>query len=225
MEVVALNGWAQKAESLREVLPEGSATVYYGDCASVETVFKRLQQANPEPDVLLGWSLGGQLSVRAVAAGIIKPKKLVLLGAPFQMVADKHFRGGSPKALVAASRFALAANAELMLREFQATMLAKGDSCAEAIKAVAPQYLAPMEGMQWLFWFDELARYSCRELDFSGFPPTHIIHGEEDAVIPFANAEAFCERIAGAQLHRLKKCGHAPHWHDANFVKAVITGA
>lgn len=225
MSVLAINGWAQKADSIRSILPESADLVGYGDCNNVEEVFKRIAATNPEPDVMVGWSLGGQLALRAVAAGVARPKKLVLLGAPYQMVADKHFKGGTPKMMVLASRAALATNAEFMLREFQAGMLAKGDSKEAAIKATAPAYLAPVEGMEWLFWFDELERFSCRHLDFSGFPPTHIIHGDNDAVIPFANAEHLHAQIAGSTLHKLEKCGHAPHWHDENFVKTIITDA
>lgn len=225
MKVLALNGWAQKAESIRNVLPEGAEIVGYGDCASVETVFKRMQEAHAEPDVLFGWSLGGQLSVRAVAAGIIRPKRLVLMGAPYQLVSDREFKGGVNKAVVMASRLALATNAEFMLKEFQGTMLAQGDSLAATVRAEAKDWVAGTEGMEWMFWFDELAHFSCRHLDFGGFPPTDIIHGDGDAVIPFGSAEAFHARIAGSTLHRMKKCGHAPHWHDANFVKTVITGA
>lgn len=225
MNVFALSGWAQRAASLDAVLPENAVKVDYGDCTSVEQVFRRITGSGlAQPDVAVGWSLGGQLLVRATAAGVIAPKKLVLLGAPYQLVADKQFRKGKPKMVVAASRLALQANAGLMLREFQAEFLAQGDSNAAAIRAVAPQYLALGEGMHWLFWFDELAHFSCAGLDFGGFPPTHIIHGQRDAVIPYANAAAFAERIAAASLHALPECGHAPHWHDANFVKQVITG-
>lgn len=225
MRVLALNGWAQQAESIRNVLPEDAQIVYYGDCASVEAVFKRLQAADTTPDVLFGWSLGGQLAVRAVAAGILRPKKLVLMGAPFQLISDKQFKGGVMKPVIAASRLALQANADMMLREFQGMMLAQGDSKAKQVRAAAKDYVAPSAGNEWLFWFDELAHFSCRHLDFADFPPTHIIHGEEDAVIPFGSAVAFHSHIQGSTLHRIEKCGHAPHWHDANFVKTVITGA
>lgn len=226
MKVLALSGWAQYAASLDAVLPDDATKIDYGDCKSVEAVFKRIAESGAaEPDVAVGWSLGGQLLVRATAAGVIAPKKLVLLDAPYQLVADKQFRKGKAKMMVAASRLALQANASLMLREFQAEFLAQGDSNAAHIREVSPQYLAAEEGKEWLFWFDELAHFSCAGLDFGGFPPTHIIHGQRDAVIPYANAEAFCERIAASTLHSLPKCGHAPHWHDANFVKQVITGA
>lgn len=226
MKILALSGWAQYAQSLDNVVPEGAEKIFYGDCASVAAVFARIQAAGmPQPDIVIGWSLGGQLLVRAIAAGIIRPKRLVLLAAPFQLVADKHFRGGKPRLMVAASRLALLADAGFMLRQFQADMLAQGDSNAAAIKEISPQYLAPTDGMEWLYWFDELARFSCRDLDFSAFPPTDIIHGHNDAVIPYANGEAFAEHIRGSRLHGLEKCGHAPHWHDANFVKQVITGA
>lgn len=225
MPSLALSGWAQTADALSDVLPDGSQKITYGDCVDVPAVFSRMREANAAPEVAVGWSLGGQLLVRAIAAGVVRPQRLVLLGAPWQLVADKRFVGGKPKAMVAGSRLALKAAQEKMLSEFQKEFLAYGDSNAAHIKAVAPQSLDLCPQNDWLRWYDELASFSCADLDFSGFPRTVVIHGEKDVVIPPANATAFAQAITGAELHMLPKCGHAPHWHDANFVRQVITGA
>jgi pimeloyl-[acyl-carrier protein] methyl ester esterase len=221
MQVLALSGWAQYAASLGNVLPDDAHRVDYGDCTTVEAVFKRLS-LTPEPDVAVGWSLGGQLLVRAVAAQAIRPKHLVLLGAPYQLVANAHFRGGRPKMATKALRMAFTLNADALLQKFQADFLAEGDCHAEHIKNAAPHFLAPAACNEWLFWLDQLIEFSCKGLDFSAFPRTDIIHGKQDAVIPFANAERFAECIPHAVLHALPDCGHAPHWHNANFVKTVI---
>lgn len=225
MKTLALSGWAQYPESLANVVPEDTTFFSYGEYGSVDACFaamKKLPQTSPH--IAIGWSLGGQLLVRAIAEGVLKPKWLVLLAAPFQLVADSQFRGGVPKAVVNASRLALKANPGLMLSEFQAMLLARGDSRADHIKAVSPKFLAQDKQMHWNFWYDELVRFSCYEIDFSRFPPTDIIHGTEDAVIPYPNALAFAKRLPVSSLHRLNFCGHAPHWHDANFVRRVITG-
>ncbi|MCH2548031.1 MAG: alpha/beta hydrolase [Alphaproteobacteria bacterium] len=223
MSVLALSGWAQYAASLDAILPDNALKVEYGDCTSVEAVFNRIQSANiAEPDVAIGWSLGGQLLVRAIAAGVIAPKHLVLLGAPYQVVADKYFKAGKNKFTIGASRLALKVNADAMLQQFQADLLAKGDSNSAHIKAIAPQYLAPSDCNAWLFWFDELERFSCRDLKLSNFPPTTIVHGKNDAVIPYPNSLEFADKIKNSTLHSLENCGHAPHWHDTNFVKSII---
>lgn len=224
MRVLALSGWVQYAQSLDSVLPDDAVKIAYGDCSSVEAVFKRMKEAEmPQPDVAVGWSLGGQLLARAVAAGVIAPKRLVLLGAAYQLVSDKHFSGGKSKMVIGATRLALQANMSATLKQFQVESLAQGDSHSEFIRATAPQFLNLDEENDWLFWFDELARFSCRTLDFSGFPRTSIVHGQNDPVIPYANAIEFNKRIDAATLHSLPNCGHAPHWHDANFVKSIIT--
>jgi pimeloyl-ACP methyl ester carboxylesterase len=224
MHVLALSGWAQFANSLEDVLPPDAHSVSYGDCAGPDEVFARLAVV-AQPDVAVGWSLGGQLLVRAVAAGIIRPRHLVLLGAPYQLVADARFPEGKSKRVVAGSRLALKLGAGLMLREFQHDFLAYGDREAASIKRIAPRYLDLRPQNDWLLWYDELARFSCADVDFSAFARTSIIHGTKDVVIPPANATAFARSIKGAELHLLEECGHAPHWHDANFVKQVITGA
>lgn len=224
MSVLALNGWAQAPEALSMVLPDNASIFSYGEYHKVDDCFAALKQGETAPDVAVGWSLGGQLLVRAVAAKVLQPKRIVLLAAPFQLVSDAHFHGGVPKAMLMASRLALAAAPAKMLEEFQAYMLGKGDSKEEQIHAKAPRYLNQNPHMHWLFWFDELMRYSCRELDFSNFPSTDIIHGTEDAVVPFASGKAFAEHIPHACLHRLPMCGHAPHWHNPVLVSSIICG-
>lgn len=225
MKALALSGWAQYVASLDSVLPENAHKIDYGDCTSVDAVFQRIAESGMhQPDVAVGWSLGGQLLVRATAAGIIQPKHLVLLGAPYQLVADKRFKGGKPKMMATALRLAFTANADALLNRFQAEFLAQGDSHAECIKEAAPHFLAPAACNAWLFWLDELIHYSCSGLDFSHFPRTSIIHGQNDAVIPYANAVEFSQKIQNSTLYPLANCGHAPHWHDANFVRNVITG-
>lgn len=225
MKSLALSGWAQYAASLENVLPENAHKIDYGDCTSVEAVFQRISESGmQQPDVAVGWSLGGQLLVRATATGIIQPKHLVLLGAPYQLVANKQFREGKSKMMTAALRLAFTTNADALLNRFQAEFLAQGDCNAGCIKEAAPHYLAPAACNAWLFWLDELIHYSCSELNFGHFTRTSIIHGQNDAVIPYANAVEFSHKIQHSTLYSLPNCGHAPHWHDANFVRNVITG-
>jgi pimeloyl-ACP methyl ester carboxylesterase len=38
--------------------------------------------------------------------------------------------------------------------------------------------------------------------------PTLIIHGDDDAVVPYANAEVVRGAIAGSKKHKLKAAGH-----------------
>ncbi len=42
--------------------------------------------------------------------------------------------------------------------------------------------------------------------------PTLIIHGDDDAIVPYPNAEVLKGAIAGSRLHRLRSAGHMFFW-------------
>ncbi len=56
------------------------------------------------------------------------------------------------------------------------------------------------------------------ELGFHGIklgqikPPTLIIHGDDDRLLPHANAEILQKKIAGSKVHILKGIGHMFFW-------------
>lgn len=224
MKVITLAGWAQKSESIASLAPDGAEVVCldYGRHASYDAFLNALPEAI-EADMAIAWSLGAQLAMRLVAAGRLQAKQLVLIAPPYQLVADKHFPAGVSAKLVKASRLGLSLQPQGMLRQFQSASLALGDSHKAGVMREARQWLAE-QGYHFLEWFDILAGFSAFALEFAGFPQTTIIHGREDAVIPFANGELLAAKIPSARLVAVEKCGHAPHWHDANFVKAVING-
>lgn len=221
MSTLALSGWGQPADALAPVCPADTVFFDYAAHPSVDACMAELGKCRA--DVAVGWSLGGQVLVRAVAAGIFKPKRLVLIAAPFQCAADAFFPLATPPAMLAASRAGFIANADAMLKQFS-MFLALGDVKQQEVVRQLLGHAAPVAGENWLFWFDELVRFSCRSLDFSQFPPTDIIHGREDAVIRMAQGEAFQKAIPHAQMHVMAGCGHVPHWHDASFVRRVIKG-
>lgn len=222
MSMLTLSGWGQPPDALAPVCPAGTQFFNYAAYPSVDACMAEL--GKHQCDTVIGWSLGGQIAVRAVAAGILRPKRLVLIAAPFQCCADAFFENATPAAMLAASRAALVANADAMMQQFIA-FLAMGDSNPQNIIHHLMRHRATIKKQNWLFWFDELVRFSCRSLDFHHFPPTDIIHGDHDAVIRFPQALAFENAIPNATLHKFSGCGHVPHWHDPERVRQIIAGA
>jgi 3-oxoadipate enol-lactonase len=52
--------------------------------------------------------------------------------------------------------------------------------------------------------------------------PTLVIHGDADPLVPYANAETLVERIPGAQLVRLRGCGHLAMWEQPAELTRVL---
>jgi len=53
--------------------------------------------------------------------------------------------------------------------------------------------------------------------------PTMVIHGDDDAIVPFANADVLSKGIAGARLHVLKGVGHMFFWEAPQETAKVAT--
>jgi len=117
-----------------------------------------------------GWSLGGQLLARAVAGGYISPKKLVLLAAPFQFIADADFNSGVTKAEFEVTRVNYIHNAKQMLSQFQPYM-GYGDRNQQYVIRKLGQAGRDLEKWTvpgWMSWERQVAV----SLTSGGFPET-----------------------------------------------------
>lgn len=219
MKYLSLSGWAQPADALASVCPPETEFFDYGLLDSVDACFAALSEKNPE--VAVGWSLGGQILVRAIAAGIIKPKRLVLMAAPYQCCASFSFSFATPPAVLAQSRAFFQQDMLGMWKQFE-SLICMGHAQPKALLQELTKHHENLMQGHWLYWFDELVRFSCDELDFSHFPQTDIIHGEADVIVPVPQGERFASSIANAVLHRFPACGHAPHWYDREKVTHIV---
>lgn len=221
MKILSLSGWAQAADALAAVTPEGTVAFDYGPLPSVESFYASL--AAEKPEVVIGWSLGGQLALRAIMDGIVSPERLILIAAPFQCRATDEFTHATAAEALADSRAAFLADAEAMLKQFHA-LCAFGDARQREVLLKLRKNAAVETGANWLFWFDELIRFSFLGADFSRVPETTLIYGEADCIVPIAQGETFHKALPQATLHRLPHCAHAPHLHDAARVSSLLKG-
>ena len=102
-------------------------------------------------------------------------------------------------------------------------LIAKDDSRAEEIRAhLEQQDKNAVLQKDWLRWLELLDGFSFDETHLAGFPPTLLIHGDNDVVVAPKQSQRFASAIPQANLIRYKDCGHAPHWHDSVAVKQAI---
>lgn len=229
MRAVAVSGWGQPADALAAVAPD-AAFVNFADLDARFTL-DAIAEAGKDCELAIGWSLGGQLLVRAIAAGMMRPKKLVLVATSFQFVASPLLpppaSGGSknigmPRDTFRMFRDNYAENPERTLRKAW-DLIAYGDTReAEVKKHLAREDMKKALAGNWLAWLDDLERFSCEGLVLDDFPPTLLIHGDRDAVVRYEQSERFLERLPQARLVTFSGCGHAPHWHDAKRAKEEI---
>lgn len=214
MSILTVSGWGQHEGALSHLV-EHTSLLDYGGMDEEET-FSAMARAAPR--YAIGWSLGGQLLVRAIARGIIAPQKLVLIATPYRFVAVEEGGIGMGRQTYAQFRHNYARHPTRTLMKAHA-LVAHGDVHAAQVHH---HQGAHHSGHDWLPWLDRLAEFSCEALDVSTLPPTLLIHGEVDAVIAPDQSHAFAARIPHVKQHFLPHCGHAPHWHDAAQTRSWI---
>jgi pimeloyl-ACP methyl ester carboxylesterase len=212
--VVALNGWSASWEAWQptfEVLSTTTRCISYdtrgtgnspADPTSitlttlVDDLFRVLDAHGVERCVLTGESLGGFVGMHAVLRDPSRFTALVTVGSPHEIgPPDQH-------PLVVGAR-----------ANYPATVAAFVSMC---FNEADTDHLHPWGAQLFLSADPECA---ARLLEMgAGFPvdcaaiavPTVVVHGDIDAVVPFAEGEYLASAIPGARLVRLAGAGHAP---------------
>jgi len=158
---------------------------------------------------VVGWSMGGFVAQRLAARSPGRVAALALLatdpGVPGSISPDP----GEWARLVDQTGSAREQASRLISLLFPPGLAADvdtqfGDVVAAARAKLSPRTLRAQEAAM-----DAWHRQEPPRLDRGGSPPTLIVHGDLDAVIPVANTKPLAARWPGAQVEILPGCGHA----------------
>ncbi len=219
--ILTLSGWTQPADALVHTLDlPMAAWVDYSDYPDREASFAALARYR-QADCVVGWSLGGQLALQAIAAGVLAPKRLVLIAAPYQFVSNAQFAGGMDPTTYRLFRASYASDPARTKQRFHA-LIAKGDREAKQVMGMLGHHWDVENTSRWLPWLDQLGRDSLIDVPLVQLPPTILIHGENDAIVPLAQSETLQEKLPHAILHRWEEAGHAPHLRDTQRLRNLI---
>jgi len=219
MRVVTLSGWGQPHDALAAIAPEA----YHIDYAKHDNVQNALAEiAEHKSDIVIGWSLGGQLAVRAMAARAFTPSKLVLIATPFQFVTMPDKPLGMGRDTYRKFRNNYAKTPERTLNKAW-ELIYHGDKNADRVRAHLEKNDKKLAlEKNWLFWLDALDGYSLHGEDLNYLPPTLLLHGDKDAVVAMEQSDLFARAIPQAKTVIFAGAGHAPHWHDTELVRRHI---
>lgn len=216
--VITFSGWGQNYDALENIAPNAKH-IDYTKFNNIEELFASLQ--NTPCDILIGWSLGGQLALRAIDADVIKPKRLVLISTPFQFVSGKGLKCGIDIDSFNEFENEFTHDPVQTLKQF-ASLIARGDKDANKI-ARELRKSDKADAEKWLYWLDQLRTFSCQAMNYAKIPPTLAIVGSGDSVIGSAQVDLFRPLIrSGYKTAVLPQCGHAPHLHDEQKVRDLI---
>ena len=197
--------WQRQAAAFGHLLPVLTPTIPTWEAGWVSAY---LQELPLETNVVVGWSLGGMLLLEALAGLGAAPASLVLVGVAATFCRRPDHPWGQNPAAVRAMRRGLKDDPRKVLRDFASSCLAPGEEpfLGEAAAFFgAPAYLENLgPGLDYLLNQDLRGR-----LHQTTGRPT-IIQGEEDRIVPPAQALFLKDQIPGARLYLLKGAGHLP---------------
>lgn len=217
-KILSMSGWAQPHDVLKEVTPNAEF-MDYSACGTPELLFNHLK--SNVYDGVVAWSLGAQLAVRAIKEGALAPKWMVLLAPPLQFVNDEAFGEGMDPVTYGLFREGYAKDATRTASRFNG-LLVKGDRYMREILPLLGNHPQVHSPEHWLHWLDDLADQKLSDFTGITLPPTLLIQGKEDVIVPCTQAYAWKNQFPDIELHLMDGMGHTPHHHDADQVRTLI---
>lgn len=217
-KITILSGFGQEPKTFKNVFSnKDTIALNYLETKNFEDLLTRDLKAY-DNDVVIGWSLGGQVAVRLIEKRILKPKLLILIATPFQYVQNETNKIGVMPSNFESFRNVLNFDSIEALK-YLAYLSAGGDENSDDV-ILNMNNNKPNENL--INWLDELKDFSCFDISFKNFPKTIYICGDSDAVIDCSQDKYFQERIENFELKVIKNCGHAPHFsHKEDFLNII----
>lgn len=217
MSTLLLSGWTQPTDALSH-LEDGATAFDYSEYANPDAAIEALREIKPSR--VIAWSMGGQMALRAMAAGALAPAHLTLIATPMQFVSDATMKGMDPTTF-SLFRESYARDPARTKTRFHG-LVAKGDRDMKRVMGLLGHHPEVENVARWLPWLDVLAAYRLDVRALALAPATLIIHGMNDAIVPFAQSVCLASVLPQAELKAWAKVGHAPHVHDADRLRAEI---
>ncbi|HLD76773.1 MAG TPA: alpha/beta hydrolase [Rickettsiales bacterium] len=223
-QILCLSGWGQKFDSLEVIFDDKkfvdfhATSLDYSNLNSVEEFFSSLKNFQ-FAEIIIGWSLGGQLAIRAIANGLLNPKYLILIAPPFQMIKDARVQEGMDSNIFNEFYENLKKAPNDTLKQFTILMAMNDKNATEIARCLD---VSDKNFSQLIFWLEELARFSCFDIDFSKMPKTLYFHGEGDMIVNISQMNYFKNHIKNFHGEVFKNCGHAPQLSDLGRLREII---
>ena len=222
--ILCLSGWGQNYKSLEasffeNILEKFNISSLNYSLSEGFLKFKDSYKFPPNPQVVIGWSLGGQIALRLIQHKIFTPKLLVLIAPPFQMVKDARIQAGMSIKTYNEFFDNLSKAPDATLKKFSILSIMNDKNKSQIIKNLD---ISDENHQKLIIWLQELKDFSCFDFDFTNMPPTLFYIGAGDMVVHNSQSKYFADRIDDFELHIFDNCGHAPHLSDQELFNNIL---
>ena len=222
--ILCLSGWGQNYKSLEasffeNILEKFNISSLNYSLSEGFLKFKDSYKFPPNPEVIIGWSLGGQIALRLIQHKIFNPKLLVLIAPPFQMVKDARIQAGMSIKTYNEFFDNLSKAPDATLKKFSILSIMNDKNKSQIIKNLE---ISDENHQKLIIWLQELKDFSCFDFDFTNMPPTLFYIGAGDMVVHNSQSKYFADRINDFELHIFENCGHAPPLSDKELFNNIL---
>ena len=231
--LVFLHGWGQSERiwfQQRWMFPNATFINLPGhggtaDAAPEQWLQIIAEQMPDEPAVLVGWSLGGMLAMEIACRWPERLSALALISStPSFRLRDGWQHGCNQDVFSDFEQAVMSQSPKTMNRFFALMMIGDGLSrsayntlAREAVNRQSPTTTAGIKtGLELLSTIDLRAQLHALSM------PTLIMHGKQDAIVPFAASRALANTLPNAQLQAFEACGHAPFLTQAEAFNTIL---
>jgi len=226
MSLVAIGGWAFRAETLRGLLPAGcGSSIHLVNPYPPQKVHQALGDVSNRgrPLAIVGWSLGAMLAIEYAARQPGKVAQLVLLSPTARFCSAPGYRWGKPASEVRALKLGLRRNRDAALTRFYQLCFAPETVPHGKINEHL-QEMAAVSDEALLAGLDYLEREDLRGSLASVRAEVVVIHGAEDTVVPHQASAALAATLSGPIRARIvvEGAGHALPITRTAILRTVI---
>ncbi len=240
--IVLLHGWAMSAAVFKEIatllssdfrllIPDlpghgGSSPSPQNDLAGIATDLACwLSATEKDPVSLVGWSLGGMLSLEVTHQNRVPVDRLVLVGTTPRFTLSDDWASGLPTAQVRALARNLERRFEATLAEFFSLAFAGEKISKERLRTIrsfaVKQSPLPDRGAA-LSLLNLLASQDQRIILSEIHQPALVMHGDLDQIAPVAAGRALAEMLPQGSFSGFPGVGHGPFLSQPQEVVARI---
>jgi len=183
-----------------------------------------LAEQGPEDSTVLGWSLGGQVVMRAALDHPGKLRRLILLASTPRFVSDESWLHGMPATDLKDFGAALLADPQATLLRFLSLQTRGVPDQKSLLQQLRQHFLAlpPARAEALSGGLTILRETDLREPLAQLAQPTLVLHGALDALTPVAAGRWLAETLPDARYVELARAAHAPHLsHSADVATAI----
>jgi pimeloyl-[acyl-carrier protein] methyl ester esterase len=223
--ILCINGWGQNPNSLENILNN----IYFKEfiISSLNYVkYKNFIDLNNNHnfnannfDIIIGWSLGGQIALRLIEKKLLKTKLLVLVASPFQFVKNSKISAGMSENSFTNFYNNFKESPSATLKKFSILTAINDKNKNQIIKDMS---ITESNFENLSSWLQELHDFSCFDINFNNFPQTQYFIGLSDNVVHPSQSLYFKKLINNIEIIEISNCGHAPHLCEKDFFNKKI---